>query len=78
MKEYTVYFEIRRNRHGYLKQHTVDANNKKQAFELVEAYSQTTYKRHAFNKTTEPPQYENDGIFFNGMLWTRARGNQLW
>lgn len=78
MKEYQIYFVIKKDNCGYIKTMVVSARNKKEAFAAVEEASRKYYKRHAFYKTTTPPVEMENGVLYDGMLYTRGRGRRLW
>jgi hypothetical protein len=71
MKEYTIYFIIKKNGHGYMNQETVAAKNKAEAIRLVKANILENTGRNAFQCTTKQPVIRDGVLEYNGMLYTR-------
>ena len=81
MKQYDVWYILKLNNHGYAKLVCVNAENKKEAFDLAEKAAQKLFNRHAFHKTLNPPVWkdrkcpsdlERCELEFNGMTFMRA------
>ena len=80
MKKYTVWYILKKDNHGYLKNREVEAENKKDAFAKAEEYAQTHFYRHAFTKSLKAPEWhggepgdlEHSDLHYNGMVYTRA------
>ena len=77
---YTVYFIIKKNCHGYLNQMGVTAKNQKEAVALVRDSVRRDSGRNAFSATCKAPKKVSDGMLFNGMTYTRYSElfNMLW
>lgn len=71
MKDYTVYFIIKKDRHGYLNQETVKAHNKKEAVKMVRDMVKTNTGRNAFSATCNSPLVIQAGCLFNDMLYQK-------
>ena len=71
MKDYTVYFIIKKDRHGYLNQETVKAHNKKEAVKMAREMVRANTGRNAFNATCNSPLVTRTGCLFNGMLYQK-------
>lgn len=80
LKNYTVYFVIKKNNHGYLNQETVTAENQKQAIRMVKDSVYKNSGKNAFYCTCEEPEMTKAGLVFNGGTYTRYSDvfNQLW
>ena len=61
LKQYKVWFVIKKNNHGYLKSMEVEASNQKQAKEIVDEEAARKYGAHAFWKTFKQPVERPDG-----------------
>lgn len=80
MKDYTVYFIIKKDNHGYLNQQTVQARNRENAIKAVKAKVLRDSGRNAFNCTMQKPERVANGMRFNGMTYTGFSElfNRLW
>lgn len=80
MRDYTVYFIIKKNNHGYLNQQTIKAKNQREAIKAVKEKVLADTGKHAFSCTTQKPERASDGMRFNGMTYTRYSDlfNTLW
>lgn len=58
MKQYTVWYIIKRNNRGYVHHSEVEASNQKEAMKLTEEDAKQRFDRHAFSKTTKEPVWE--------------------
>ena len=78
--DYTVYFIIKKNRHGYLNQHTVTAKNQREAIQKTRKHVKENSGRTAFNCTFEAPVKRKDGMSFGGKIYTRYSElfNMMW
>lgn len=80
MKTYTVYYIIKQNRHGYLRNETVEANNQKEAIKAVREQVREKTGRNAFSATCKEPVKIERGLEFQGSIYTRycEYDNSLW
>lgn len=80
MKDYTVYFIIKKNNHGYMNQKTVVAKNQKEAIAAVKEKVKENTGRHAFQCSCKAPEKMECGLYYNGWVYTRYSElfNQLW
>lgn len=80
MKDYTVYFIIKKFNHGYLTQKTVSAKNMKVAIQIVKDTVKTETGRHAFTCTCKAPIKNKNGLEYNGKTYSKYSElfNQLW
>ena len=80
MKDYTVYFIIKKDGHGYLNQAEVSAKNQAEAIASVRKSVRESSGRNAFSATCNAPVRVKDGMLFNGGTYTRYSElfNRLW
>lgn len=71
MRQYIVYFILKKNSHGYLKQMEVTANNQREAIASVRKSVKESTGRNAFGATCKAPKGVPSGMEFNGMIYTR-------
>ena len=76
MKDYTVYFIIKKDAHGYLNQETVTAQTQKEAIRQVKEKVKRNTGRTAFTCTCKPPKRVQAGMIYNNSLYTRY--NETW
>ncbi len=69
MRDYTVYFIIKKHNHGYLNQETVMARNKKEAVKAVRELVKHNSGRNAFHATCNAPAITKAGCLFDGMTY---------
>ena len=80
MKDYTVYFIIKKKGHGYLHERTVKARNQKEAIKTVKEKVMEDCNRCAFSCTCKKPVRTENGMEMNGKIYTRYSElfNMLW
>lgn len=80
MKEYTVYFIIKKHSHGYLNQQNIEAKNQKEAIKLVKEKVKKESDKNAFSCSCKAPIYGVNGLEYNGMYYMRFSEsfNTLW
>lgn len=80
MRDYTVYFIVKNDGHGYLNQAEVSANNQKEAVASVKKSVRENSGKCAFCATCKVPERVKGGMLFNGMIYTRYSElfNRLW
>ena len=80
MKDYTVYFIIKKDGHGYLNSETATAKNQKEAKKQVKELVYKNTGRTAFGCTCKAPIRVKSGMEFNGGVYTRYSEwfNTLW
>lgn len=71
MKKYNVYYIIKKNGHGYLRNMEVDAHNQKEAMQIVKEAVLRETGRNAFHKTCKAPVKTKYGMQYDGMTYTR-------
>lgn len=80
MKNFTVWYILKMNNHGFMKSVEVEAENKKEAFAKAEEYVHTLFNHHAFTKSLKAPEWqggepgdlERRNLSYDGMVYTRA------
>ena len=72
MKEYVVWYIVKKNGHGYLYKHRTKAKNKKEAFQSTREACERLHSAHAFGMSTNGPEFTTNGASYNGMIYTRA------
>ena len=80
MKDYTVYFIIKKEAHGFLNQETVKAQNQRDAIKLVKEKIRKNTGRTAFRCTCKAPVRTKDGMFYIDGTYTKYNEtwNMLW
>ena len=80
MRDYTVYFIIKRNGHAYLHQMETVARNQREAISYVRKSVFEDTGRHAFHCTTKKPIKTEKGLEWDGMVYTNYSDtfNALW
>lgn len=71
MKDYTIYFVIKRDGHAYLHQMETVANNQREAITYVRNAVREDTGRHAFHCTTKKPVKTERGLEWDGMIYTK-------
>ena len=66
MKEYTVWFIIKKEGHGWVKKFTTQAKNQKEAKEKALEYSLSKLDRYAFYRTCHAPVETDSGLHWHG------------
>ena len=70
-QEYTVYYVISKNNHGYLCNNTVTANNQQEAIKLTKTHAKEMRGHHAFCCTCKRPEKTEKGLLWSGMWYTK-------
>ena len=80
MRNYTVYYCIKRDKHGYLRHHDVEAKNQREAIRQTQIYVKESTGRHAFWCTCKAPVETDKGLDLVGGVFTRwyKPWRQLW
>ena len=71
MNQYTVYFIVKKNNHGYLNQIEVTARNQREAIAIAQEQVKESSGRNAFGATCKAPKRVAGGMEFNGGTYTR-------
>lgn len=71
MKNYKVYYIIKKHGHGYLNETEVTARNQREAIREVRQSVRTNTGRNAFHCTTHPPIKVKRGVEYDGMIYSR-------
>ncbi len=72
MKEYIVWYIVKKNGHGYLYKHYAQVRNRKEAFQATREACERLHSAHAFSMSTKGPELSAGGTNYNGMIYARA------